>query len=248
MRRSLGPRTLRRVPTNRRRLAPFAVASLVAIATALVLAGYGIERDFAEAERARSEVEATRSDDAAPSTGTVPPPSAAGEAPSSETAVAELAGSWDGVDLERIRQALPDNAFWERAAPTRDAEILAARAADQRFWDAELGKVMANTATDAEIEAFYAHRQRVSADYVEFTTHVLDHHGDALPAQDAQMLKLARTLHLARLAEVPRRLQEALDRAAGFREARAAWLESEERFANDPGAEPSPSERDAPAP
>jgi hypothetical protein len=93
--------------------------------------------------------------------------------------------------------------------------------------------VLSGTGTDDEIRAYYAHRQRVSADYAAFATFVLDRFEKSLPERDVALLELARKLHLARLEEIPRRLEEAFARKRTQDAAREAWLADEAAFQND---------------
>jgi hypothetical protein len=91
--------------------------------------------------------------------------------------------------------------------------------------------VLSGTATDEEIDAYFGHRHRLSRDYVEFTKYVLDHYRDDLSDQDVALLELAQKLHLARLAELPRKVVEAHERKRAQDEARAAWQADEAEFA-----------------
>jgi hypothetical protein len=145
---------------------------------------------------------------------------------------------WGIVDLDAVRDALPDNTYWRMAAPTDDLRVQQEREDERSRWNVEYGKVLSGTGTEEEIQAYFAHRQRMSADYVEFVGYVLDHYGDRLPDQDVGLLELARKLHLARLEEIPRKTQEAIERKQAQDAAREAWLQQEAEFAaGDTGAE-----------
>ena len=111
--------------------------------------------------------------------------------------------AWARVDMEAVRSAMPDNLYWMLAAPTQDPKVIEARAKDRARWNEEYGKVLSNTATAEEVDAYYAHQQLVSSDYLEFVAHVLTHYGDAIPKRDAGLMKLAGEMHLARLEEIP---------------------------------------------
>ena len=141
-----------------------------------------------------------------------------------------MPGSWEGVDLDEVRKALPDNLYWQLAAPTQDPKLLEWRDAEHDRWNVEYGKVLSGTGTEDEVRAYYDHRARVSGDYVEFATYLLDHYGGQLPEQDVGLLKLARQLHLARLEEIPRKVEEALDHQRAQAAARAAWLADQAQF------------------
>ena len=61
-----------------------------------------------------------------------------------------------------IRAALPDNVYWKMSAPTKDPEVLRQREEERARWNVEYGKVLSNTATDEEIDAYYARRQQLA--------------------------------------------------------------------------------------
>ena len=166
------------------------------------------------------------------------PPAPTEELPHEPTAE-ELGGPWELVDLEEIRRAMPYNLYWEQAVPTDDERVVRQRAEDRARWNVEYGKILSGNATEQEIEAYYAFRHKLSADYVEFVSYVLDHYQDDLPDQDVGLLELARRLHLARLEEIPRRIQEATLRKQQQDAAREAWLASEADF-QSAGAEADP--------
>lgn len=155
---------------------------------------------------------------AAPGSGVLAPPPAA---PQDEL----VPGS--GIDLESVRAALPDNLYWELAAPTQDPRVLAERERERARWEEAFGRVQAGDASKEEIEAYFDHRQRLSSDYVRVVDYLLEHHEADLSEEHLALLHTARRLHLARLEEIPRRLQEAYDRGKAQEEARAAWREQQ---------------------
>lgn len=216
------------------RLPLFAVAAVLGIA---VLAWLSARRPSGD----RS--------DAAPSAAVVreeaPPPERSApdlpaEVPAPDVAESEAAPldadaigqavAWDAIDLEQVRAALPDNVYWTRAAPTTDPTVIEARAEAMRQWNVHYGKVLSGTATEEEIRAFYDERARVSGDYVELTTYLIDHYGETLSGDDQTLLHLARRLHRARLEEIPRKIEEAFEHKRAQDAARAAWLADEKRF------------------
>jgi hypothetical protein len=158
-------------------------------------------------------------------------------------AAGEAEGSWAGVDLEEVRRALPDNLYWRTNAPTTDLRELDRRAEERARWNEEYGKVLSNTATEQEVDAYYAHRQRVSEDAIEFANHLLNHYEDALPAKDVGLLELAIELHLARLEELPRQIADAHRRREAHAAAREAWLDEQAAFAGDADPESAPDPR-----
>jgi len=176
----------------------------------------------------------------APALAAPPDEATAPEAPAAADPLAggagDEGGSWAGVDLEEVRRALPDNLYWQTSAPTEDLRELDRRAEERARWNVEYGKVLSNTATEQEIEAYYAHRQRVSEDAVEFANHLLNHYEEVLPPKDVGLLELAIELHMARLEEIPRQIADAQQRREAHAAARAAWLEEQAAFEGDPDA------------
>jgi len=231
-----GPRSSNAAPGRGRR----AALALLALAAGCALLVWGLTRGAPETSRSAAgrpvaEAGATR-DVAARPAADLPPESAA--APADEEAQGdalfgadeEAALRWSLVDLDAVRDALPDNRYWQMSAPTDDAELLRLREEDAERWNTEYGKVLSGTATDAEVHAYYDHRERVSLDAIEFASYLLEQHGDTLPERDAGLLALAVRLHHARLEELPRRLAEALERRSERAALREAWLEDEAAF------------------
>jgi len=128
------------------------------------------------------------------------------------------------VDLEALRARLPDNLYWQLGQPTRDPAILERRAEEERRWNELYGKVLSNGASEEEINRYYDHRRRVSEDYVEFATLVLQEHGDRLSDRDRGMYELSVKLHSARLEEIPRQTADALARREAHQQRREEWL------------------------
>lgn len=141
---------------------------------------------------------------------------------------------WAKVDLDAIREVMPDNTFWTMAMPTSDPEVTARRAATRERWNREWGKILSNTATAEEIDAYYAERQHVAQDYVEFATYLLAEYGDDLTVRDVGLLKVAIELNLARLERFPRDIAEAQERREAHDAARRAWLEQQRLFDDPP--------------
>jgi hypothetical protein len=174
-------------------------------------------------------------------------PSAPPMAPSDEPLAdaEDWDGSWESVDLEAIRAALPDNLYWKMAAPTTDPEVLRQREEERARWNAEYGKVLSNTATDEEIDAYYAERQKVSEDYLEFIVYLMTNYGYQIPKRDVAAFKLAGEMHLARLEEIPRQIAEAHARREAHEKARQAWLADQKAFEGElaPGTDAPPDQR-----
>ncbi len=145
--------------------------------------------------------------------------------------VEDTADQWARVDFDEIRRALPDSTYWKMAFPTKDPALLEERERIRAEWNAQFGKVQSNTATDEEIDAYYAEQQRISTDYVEFLVYLAEHYGNEVPRGEIGALKLAADLHLARLEEIPRKIAEAKERHTAHERARQAWLEEQKQFA-----------------
>ena len=180
--------------------------------------------------RATSEVErptttlktAGTPPDAAPSA-EVPTAGAPGVPESSDT-------PWAAVDMAKVREAMPDNIYWKMSFPTKDEAVIRERQEERDRWNVEYGKVLSGTATAEEVDAYYAHQQKLFQDYVEFGTYLLVQFGDKLSIRDVGLLKVAVELNMARLEELPRKLAEAQERRAAHDAARRAWLEEQKEF------------------
>lgn len=152
-----------------------------------------------------------------------------------------LPAGFADVDLDAVRAALPDNTYWRLAAPTSDPALLAERERAAALRNELYGKVLSGTGSDEEIVAYFDERSHTSGDYVAFADYLLEHSSDQLTDQDLTLLHVARRLQLARLEEIPRKLQEARERRGAQEEARRAWRESERAFAGEDDASDSES-------
>lgn len=148
----------------------------------------------------------------------------------------EIALRWDSVDLDAVRRAMPENTYWKMGVPSDDPEVRKARAEERARWNEMFGKVLSGTATEAEIDAYYAERYRLSSDYIEFASHLLKEYGEVLPERDVGLLELAVKMHHARLQQMPRRVAEAHARKQKQDRLREAWLADEEAFRQSIGA------------
>ena len=144
-----------------------------------------------------------------------------------------MAEAWSHVDLEEVRRVMPDNLYFKLSVPTKDEAVLAERAAERARWNTEYGKILSGTGTEEEIRSYYDQQARLSGDYVEFTTYLLDHYRSTLVERDVGLLDLARRMHLARLEEMPRKVEEARERKRLQDEARAEWLADEAAFGRE---------------
>jgi hypothetical protein len=140
---------------------------------------------------------------------------------------------WAAVDLHALQVELPDNLYWKMAVPTKDPVILDERQAERDHWNVEYGKILSNTATSDEIDTYYAYRYRLSSDYIQVATIILADYGDELEQKDVGLLKIAIELHMARLEEIPRQIEEAHERCAAHERVRQEWLASQKAFAGE---------------
>lgn len=144
-----------------------------------------------------------------------------------ELSEGDLAGNEYPVDLERLRTRLPDNLYWQLGAPTQDPQALQKRAEEEQRWNELYGKVLANTASEEEVRRYYDHRRQLSEDYIEFANLVLEEYGDRLPERDRGLYELSIKLHSARLAEIPRQMEDALARKQTQDRRREEWRQSQ---------------------
>jgi hypothetical protein len=63
------------------------------------------------------------------------------------------------VDLERLRARISDNLYWRLGAPSKDPQVLQARAEEEQRWNQLYGKVLSGTASEEEIRRYYDHRR-----------------------------------------------------------------------------------------
>jgi hypothetical protein len=161
-------------------------------------------------------------DSTPPTTARKPAPAGASEQPPSGRANTpdpalpqipdQAANSAYPVDLDRLRERLPDNLYWQLGAPTDDKNVLARRAEQARQSNELFGKVQSTTASEEEILRYYADRRRMSEDYIQFAQTVLAEYRSQLPEKDIGLYELSINLHRARLAEIPRNQSDALAR------------------------------------
>ena len=170
-----------------------------------------------------------------------PPASPAGADPAatpSDMTPAELSpeqmdamgAAWSQVDMEEVRKAMPDNLYWKLSSPTKDPQVIEEREEERKRWNVEYGKVLSGTGTEEEIRAYYDLRAKISGDYIEFSTYLIDHYEGILSERDIGLLKFAVRLHRARLEEIPRKIEEAFERKRKQDAARAAWLADQQIF------------------
>lgn len=127
------------------------------------------------------------------------------------------------LDFSAIRARTPDSLYWLMAAPTDDSEVLAARAREREERNRQYGKVVSNTATVEEINDYYAYRRKLSEDYIEVLQLILDEHGDELSERHSGLFELTISMHTARLAEIPSKIDDALRRKLEYDQAKTEW-------------------------
>lgn len=140
------------------------------------------------------------------------------------------AEAWAKVDFDAIKAAMPNNRFWEMAMPTDDENVLASRQEKRNLLKIMETKIAARHASEGEILAYYDQQQALSEDYVEAITVLLNKYGDVLPEEDYSGQTLARTMHLARLQELPLKVTRALEERQQFVSQRAEWLENRAEY------------------
>ena len=122
---------------------------------------------------------------------------------------------------------MPGNLYWVFGAPTEDPVVLREREVETQRWNALNGKVLSNTATEEEIHQYYDHRRAVSEDFITFARTVLQEYGDQLPDQERGLYELSIQMHGTRLQEIPRQIDEALERKRLQDERRRKWQEGQ---------------------
>nr|WP_226994226.1 hypothetical protein [Myxococcus hansupus] len=127
------------------------------------------------------------------------------------------------VDLQVIRARLPDNLYWDMAAPTKDPAVLERREASTRHWNELYGKVLSAEASVEQIREYYGHRRKVSEDFITFSQAVLSQYDDVLPDRDRGLYELSIDMHRTRLAELPAQEQDAMERREASERRREAW-------------------------
>ena len=127
------------------------------------------------------------------------------------------------VDLQVIRARLPDNLYWDMAAPTKDPAVLERREASTRHWNELYGKVLSAEASVEQIREYYGHRRKVSEDFITFSQAVLSQYDDVLPDRDRGLYELSIDMHRTRLAELPAQEEDAMERRDAQERRREAW-------------------------
>ncbi len=127
------------------------------------------------------------------------------------------------VDLADVKVALPDNSYWRLFAPTHDPAVQAEREKEQAEWNQVYGRTLSGEASEAEIDRYIEYHRQLSEDQLQLLAHILNKYGDRLPARDRGLLELGVQMHRARLKQLPRDRELAIQRKLDQDEKRAAW-------------------------
>ncbi|MEM6558143.1 MAG: hypothetical protein AAF605_00020 [Myxococcota bacterium] len=139
--------------------------------------------------------------------------------------------SWPGggdsgahpVDLDALRQELPDNRYWVSGAPTDDPELIAARKRDTESVKRMRGLIVSGGASEQEIESYFDERRRLSKDYIQISERILERYGATLPDPELGMHQLSISMHRKRLAGLPRKREQAHERRVLQETRRREW-------------------------
>lgn len=142
----------------------------------------------------------------------------------------EKADAWAKVDLEAVREIIPNNLFWTMSAPTDDETVLAAREAKREELKMIETKMMARHATEQEIRDYYSYQTKLSEDYVMAVTEIINRYGHVIPDEDYSGPTLARTLHMSKLQEMPSKLTQALEQRQQFLAEKSEWMADKDAY------------------
>ena len=138
--------------------------------------------------------------------------------------------SWAKVDLDAIRDEIPDNLYWEMAAPTQDEALKAHREERREALKQQANLISAKHATEEQIREYFAYQNQLSNDYVEFSTILLNKHRNDMDETDVSMQTLALQMHLSRLQEIPGKLAQALKNREEFVATKNEWLANKDAY------------------
>ncbi len=142
----------------------------------------------------------------------------------------QKADAWAKVDLDAVRETMPNNLYWSMAAPTEDPALLEQREAKRQELKAVETKMMARHASEQEIRDYFAYQTKVSEDYVLALTEIINRYGHEIPDEDYSGTTLARTLHLSKLQEMPAKLTRALEQREQFLAEKAEWMADKDAY------------------
>lgn len=116
------------------------------------------------------------------------------------------------IDLEKLRDQIPENLYWQIGVPTSDVAVAKERARKAEERNKQLGRIQANEASEEEIRAYYAERRRVSNDYLQLATLVLEGKAGEVSERDRGLFEMTVNLHKGRLQQIERDQSDALGR------------------------------------
>jgi hypothetical protein len=137
---------------------------------------------------------------------------------------------YGALDLGEVRAALPDNLYWEWGVPTKDPAELEKRDREKARRNEEYGRVLAGDANEAEVNAYYDYRERLSTDYLELADYIKRQFGEKLDERFNGLLDLAIRLNKARLAQIPSDREDALTRNRERAKIREEWQREQAEF------------------
>lgn len=226
-----GPRYVMAMSANPRSKILLGAAAIAAVALAVIVLGDGFRGAPPPADQAGDGAGAAGEEAAAAPAVRTPRPDlartggAGADDPAlmTEAAAAGEAGNEHPVDLARLRAMIPDNVYWQLGAPTDDPQVLRSREEDEQRWNDLYGKVLSGTATEEEVRRYYEHRRQVSEDYIELASLVIEEYGEQLPEHERGLYELSIEMHTTRLAEIPRKIEDALARKQDQDRRREEW-------------------------
>ncbi len=118
------------------------------------------------------------------------------------------------LDLEALRAQIPDNLYWKYDAKTSEVAVAKERAERAKQRNAMYGRIQANEASESELRAYYDERRRLSNDYLQLTTLVLEGKAGEVSERDRGLFELTANLHRDRLKQIERDQSDALSRLA----------------------------------
>lgn len=137
---------------------------------------------------------------------------------------------WGDIDLREARELMPDNLYWKFGAPTKDEKVLAEREAEKARLNEQYGRVLSGDAGEDDVKAYYDHRRRLAADYVEFAEFMQRKLRDSSNEQLRGMIDLALKMNAEKLRLLPSELEDALARSRERAQIREDWRRQQEEF------------------
>ncbi len=137
---------------------------------------------------------------------------------------------WGDIDLREAQAVMPDNIYWQLGAPTSDPEVLAARKEEKKRRNEEYGLVLSGDANAEQVGAYYDYREHISTDFLEFAEWMKNRYAGKVHEELEGMLDLSIKLHKARLAQIPKDRQDAIQRSGEREKIREDWRREQAEF------------------